>query len=490
MKKLTTEEFIKRAREIHCNKYDYSETIYTDSLSDVCIICPQHGKFYQRACNHLNGYECPECGKIEKSKNNTKSTEKFIEKAKEVHGNKYDYSKVAYKKANEKVTIICPTHGEFQQTPHHHLEGSGCPLCAREEQKDKIKFTTETFIEKATEVHNGKYTYEDLEYNGARNKVKITCPTHGIFEQEAESHLRGCGCPKCITNVSNGENEIAKFLIDNGIEIIQNDRNTISPQELDIFIPSKNIAIEYDGLYWHSEACNTDNLYHLKKTEECKKKNIQLIHIFEDEWVNKQDIAKNKLLHILKQNNNLPKIMGRKCIINEISNDTAKQFLETYHIQGFARSTTYFGAFCEDILVGVMTFKEITKNSGKYELNRFASNYNYVCQGIGGKLFKYFIKEYNPTEVKSFADRRWTLNEENNLYTSIGFNFEGYIKPDYHYYNTNTKELRRIHKFNFRKKTINKKYGLPLTMTEDEMTNKLKIYKIWDCGLIKYVWKK
>jgi hypothetical protein len=182
--------------------------------------------------------------------------------------------------------------------------------------------------------------------------------------------------------------------------------------------------------------------------------------------------------------------MGRKCIVKKISNKISKDFLDKYHIQGFVSSTVYFGAFYDDELIAVMTFKKIDKSGLKWELNRFASNYNYICQGVGGKIFKYFVNNYQPIEIKSFADRRWTVDEDDNIYIKLGFNFECYIKPDYTYYSTKLNRYKRFHKFNFRKNILHKKYNLPLSMTEDEMTKHLGFNKIWNCGLIKYVWYK
>ena len=180
--------------------------------------------------------------------------------------------------------------------------------------------------------------------------------------------------------------------------------------------------------------------------------------------------------------------MGRKCKVKIISKNIAEQFLNDYHIQGYARSTVYLGALYDDKLVAVMTFKQEFKNSPKWELTRFASDYHYVCQGVGGKMFKWFAKNYNPLEVKSFADRRWTLDKEDNLYVRLGFKLIEELKPDYEYIlNTNTK--KRFHKFNIRKHLLHRKYGLSLSMTETEMVKKLGYNKIWNCGLFKYIWK-
>lgn len=137
-----------------------------------------------------------------------------------------------------------------------------------------------------------------------------------------------------------------------------------------------------------------------------------------------------------------------------------------------------------------MSFK--TENNGSWELTRFASDYNYICCGVGGKLFKHFIKEYNPNSVKSFADRRWTVDEENNIYCQLDFRFDGYTAPDYSYYNCKVDKYKRFHKFGFRKQTLLKKYPDILTpeMTETEMAKELGYDRIWNCGLIRYVWKK
>jgi hypothetical protein len=179
--------------------------------------------------------------------------------------------------------------------------------------------------------------------------------------------------------------------------------------------------------------------------------------------------------------------MGRKTIIREIDNDTAKEFLNNNHIQGYTNSTLRIGAYYQGILIGVMCFNK-TGIKDEWVLNRFATDNRYICQGIGGKLFKYFIKNYNPNKVKSFADRRWTLSED-NIYTKIGFKLVKKLNPDYRYISdSNSRE--RIHKFNLRKKTLHNKYDFPIDMTEKEMVKNLGLYKIWDCGLYKYEWNK
>ena len=270
------------------------------------------------------------------------------------------------------------------------------------------------------------------------------------------------------------------------IKTIVKNKKIIKPYELDIYIPSKNIAIEYNGVIWHSEKFGKDKNYHLIKTELCEKQGIRLIHIFEDEWNKHENIVKSKIKHILGCDTNLPKVFARKCVIYEINHKQAREFLDVNHIQGACNSTIYLGCFYKNELIGVMSFKKELKDSNKWEMTRFSTDINKHCIGIGGKLFKYFIKNYNPSEVKSFADRRWS---NGILYYKLGFTLEKVLKPDYQYTNG---IILRSHKFNFRKQILLKKYpnkGLNENMTEYEMTQKLGFYRIWDCGLYKYVWK-
>ena len=484
LKKKNIENFINESYLLHNNKYDYSKVEYINNSTKVCIICPEHGEFWQSPNHHLQGHGCPYCKNVYKS-NKTE----FIEKARKVHGDKYDYKKVEYINNRIKVCIICPEHGEFWQTPHNHLNGQGCSECAIYYRNKQNKSNTTEFIRKAKEIHGDKYDYSKVVYVNSKTKTEIICIKHGSFFQNPMDHLQGCGCPKCGNVSSSGENDINVF-INNKLKIktITRNKNIIPPYELDIYIPSKKIAIEYNGVIWHSEKFGKDKNYHLKKTELCEKQDIRLIHIFEDEWLVHEDIVKSKLRHILGCDNDLPKVFARKCVVNEIDNQLAKEFLNKNHIQGFAHSSVYLGCFHNQELVGVMTFKRERKDTNNWELARYATNINKRCIGVGGKLFKYFVRNYKPQEVKSFADRRWSSILEDNLYDKLGFNLKEILRPDYHYTNG---IILREHKFNFRKQILLRKYpnsGLTEDMTEYGMTQKLGFYRIWDCGLFKYIW--
>lgn len=196
---LTTNEFIEKAKKIHGNKYDYSKVEYERSSKKVCIVCPIHGEFWQTPNQHLSGCGCKKCAILTTKVKESYTKEQFIEKAKKVHGDKYDYSKVVYNGMHEKVCIICPMHGEFWQTPANHLNGKGCKKCAQVLLWDKRgRNTTENIIEKFKEVHGNKYDYSKVKYESMKTKVCIICPIHGEFWQTPEKHIkREQGCPKC-----------------------------------------------------------------------------------------------------------------------------------------------------------------------------------------------------------------------------------------------------------------------------------------------------
>ena len=285
---------------------------------------------------------------------------------------------------------------------------------------------------------------------------------------------------------SSDELEIIKYINDLGVEC-KSDRKILHGKEIDIYVPSMKIGFEYNGLIWHTEKYGKDKNYHLNKTIECNKDGVKLYHIFEDEYHNSKDIVLAKIKHILKKDYDLPKIYARKCTVQVINSSVAKDFLNKFHIQGFVSSNIYLGCYHENNLIAVMSF---SMKFGDCELNRFATNYHFRCIGVGGKLFNYFIKNYNYNIIKSFADRRWTLDSEHNLYINIGFKLTEVLKPDYSYYNCSYGRYKRIHKFSLRKNKLHNKYGLSLTLSENKMTQILNFQKIWDCGKFKYVWTR
>ena len=189
----TTEEFILESIGVHQNKYIYKYVVYKGREIKVRIVCKEHGEFLQRPSVHLRGGGCPVCAKEESAKKYSMGLEGFIKKAIEIHGNYYDYSKVVYVNSKTKVIIICPEHGEFEQVPSSHLQGTKCLECSIENNRRDF----DEILTEFAKVHNNKYEYPQREWKRMSSKIKIICPTHKEFHQRVSSHLNGRGCIEC-----------------------------------------------------------------------------------------------------------------------------------------------------------------------------------------------------------------------------------------------------------------------------------------------------
>lgn len=297
---LSLEEFINKAKEVHGNKYDYSKVEYKNNRTKICIICPEHGEFWQTPNVHLSSKcGCPQCGHIKcghiKCGDNINATQEFIARAINTHGDKYDYSKVTYTDHNDKVTIICPKHGEFKQTPASHLSGSGCPTCATERIAEACKLTKEQFIKNSKYWHGDRYDYSKVEYVNNYTPVTIICKEHGEFKQLPSNHMDGAGCPLC-EKTSNGEKSVIDILTSNQIEYIPQYKlpSKVNPSGfmfVDFYLPNYNIFIEYNGIQHYEKVNIWKNQFERQQARDeelrqyCKENNIKLIEIRYDEDV-------------------------------------------------------------------------------------------------------------------------------------------------------------------------------------------------------------
>lgn len=277
-KRKTTEQFIAEAKAVHGDKYDYSKVEYKNNKTKVCIICPIHGWFLQVPKDHLDGIGCKKCGVERRAKARRLNTNIFIHKAKKVHGEEYDYSKVEYIGTDDEVCIIDKKYNkEFWQTPHTHLKGNGSPF--------RRVLNLEEFIKRAKEIHGNKYDYSKVEYVNTETKVCIICPIHGEFWQAPHSHLASCGCPACKD--SKLEKEVREYLNDNKIVFESFKKfDWLGKQHLDFYLPKYNIAIECQGMqhfkpiefFGGSVAFKNRIKRDCKKKELCENNNIKIIY--------------------------------------------------------------------------------------------------------------------------------------------------------------------------------------------------------------------
>lgn len=633
-RKSTTENFICKAKEVHGDYYDYSKVNYTNNRTKVCIICPKHGEFWQEPSNHLMGYNCPVCANVlskgEKEvydlccevvgKENVKRRVKtiinrkqmkkltyneFVKRANELHNEEYDYEEDSYLKTKVKMWMTHKKCGHrFKQTPHNHLQGQGClkccyltrktdysflesakerfgekysfpfideeytnshgkitivcnecgntftkragdfitseyggcdchkkkqkefennkielvcekhgvyykymkqllngdckcqkcacshngdfkklsfdyfnehlkekypnisvvdkseyvntstpmnfrcrkcghtfnrtpsmflyselsnecPFCGKIELSLKKRKTTEQFKKEVNELYDGRYNVIG-EYVSSNIKVSIKCNECGrIFDIEANSFLQGHGCPYHNINHSIEERKILEEIKTQCPNTISNDRKTLNGNELDIYIPDKNIAIEYDGLYWHSEI-KKDKGYHLRKTEDCEKQGIRLLHIFEDEWLYKNNIVRSILNNSLDNTKN--RIFARKCSLRLVNEQETMDFLNENDIDGYDKCNISFGLYYNNGLVCIMTFIETNQND--YELSRFCSSTDTSVIGGASKLFQHFITTYKPKSVTTYVNRRYFTGQ---MFEILSFECIGKTQPEFMY---------------------------------------------------------
>lgn len=481
--KWTTEDFIAAVEKKFPGQFLFDKTVYINQRKPVILTCKKHGDITVIPKIFLSGCGCEHC----KEEKRQYFKDSFPERARKVHPieENLDYSESVYVDNHTELKIICHNldeygieHGEFWQTPAHHLSGEGCPKC-----KGNIKLTGDDFVIRGKKVHGDDFTYFLEKYNGYNENTDIKCNKCGkIFQQTPHNHLKGEGCPHCCGNISKPESDINDF-ISTYVEVDSNNRKILNnSKEIDIFVPSMNIAFEYDGLVWHSEKFGKDKKYHLNKTEECFKNGIQLYHIFEDEWIYKREIVESKIKSILGVIDE--KIYARKCCIKEVTNVEAKTFLSLNHLQGDCKSKYRYGLYYDDCLVSIMTFGHLRKNLGssgsenEYELLRFCNKLNTTVVGGASRLLKYFIKNIQPNRIISYADRRWS---NGNLYKTLGFKHIRNSDPSYFY----VFGQRRENRFKYRKDVLVKE-GYDQNKTEHDIMLERGIYRIYDCGTMVF----
>ena len=296
-------------------------------------------------------------------------------------------------------------------------------------------------------------------------------------------NLKICICTKCLDinlGHSNMELEIQDFLNSLNLSYNKKDRSILEGKELDIYLPEYKLAIEMNGVYWHSEIY-LDKYYHRDKTFKCKEKDIHLLHIWEDDWKYKRDITKSIILNKLNLIDN--KIYARKCEIKLVDSNDSSQFLNLNHIQGSSPSQLKLGLYFNGELVSLMTFGwRFTNSKKEYELIRFCNKINYNVIGAASKLFSYFLKNYDVEQIISYSDISLFSG---NLYQKLGFEKISLSKPNYFW----VVDGIRKHRFNFNKKRLIK-MGYDKNKSESQILQEIGYYRVYSCGQEKWIFNK
>jgi predicted nucleic-acid-binding Zn-ribbon protein len=492
MKKLTNEDFLRKLSEADMSDYNPLET-YVDTKTKLSV---RHscGYEYKVTPNHLlSGKKCPKCGG---GGIRNKTTEIFKKEIDGLVGSAYtlvgEYSGVKYK-TKMKHELGCGY--EFEMRPGDFLRGQRCPRCARKEAADKKRKTPEEFSSEISSLGKGEYTLlSDYINNKEYVRLKHSCGNE--YDVSPVNFIKGHRCPKCSLVSSNGEDELLEFIrsIYEG-EIIQGDRKLLGGMEVDIYLPEKKIAFEYDGLFWHSEKQGKTKKYHSEKTELLEKAGVSLIHVFEDEWLFKKQIVKSKVTHILGLDSGA-RVHAKSCTVSEIGAAEKNEFLEKNHIQGADLSSVRLGLYSGGELQAVMTFSGERPSLGKrnrtesnYELVRYAGRTDRVVVGGFGKMMKFFREKYKFNKITTYADLRWSAHSK-SLYGKMGFKMTHRSEPSYWYFKPS--ELIRYHRYSFRKSEIKSRFPeiYDDSKTESEMMGDAGFLRIWDCGNLVYEMKK
>jgi hypothetical protein len=526
-----------KAFKTHGDKYNYLDITYAKGKTTLTIECPVHGVFTQNYSNHLNGRGCKKCS-FEKLGRKEQHTLESVKQARK--DTDYEYLGLTYGEGTPKLTMSCPRHGEFKQDLYNHLSGKGCIECFRQNQRLGFKEA----VSKSVALHGDKYKYLDIKHQPTR--LVMQCRVHGLFTQLSNTHLSGHGCdrcaneqnglkarwtkeelaargveaeevyfkngntyatmvcekhgkfdrqahrlvmritdyPYCSRSMSKSSKELVDYIASLGYEVVREFKFPNSGFRWDAVIHSKNLAVEFHGLYWHSEEYRPNN-YHAIKHELALANGYRTIHIFEHEWASKSSIVKGLLADALGVKSET--LGARKTLAKEISHSLASSFLEQHHIQGATSSSKYLGLYSSGKLVAVMGYacrasgRGMRKDTSVAEITRYASS----IKVVGGfakllKMLKLQIPELK--QLYTFSDTRLFTG---NLYALHGFKVVAKLKPDYFY----IKGGRYYHKANMKKSAFRTRPGLTFEegKTEYELAKMNGLHRVFDCGKVKWV---
>jgi len=492
-KKKSLTQYLAECHLVHGGVYTYDRSTFRGSINPITAHCREHGAFSQKLGNHLQGSGCPKCA--------GKGVD-WVRRFESVHGSTYGYGSVQYRGYKTKVDILCPAHGIFSQTPDNHYRGrQGCPECANQRLRVARQMPVAEFARRSSIVHKNRFSYGSEQFgNVLLGKVSITCPQHGPFEQTPVNHLAGkVGCIKCNNMKSAPEDAVATYL-SQFTTVVRRDRTLIGPKELDIYLPEHNLAVEFCGMYWHSHGDKDDErknkLRHAEKHRLCEAQGIRLITLYETEWAERTATIKRMLRNAVGKTRG--RLMARKCELRKPTVQESREFYEKFHPQGGGGSGDHYGLYHKGKLVACMRFSFGNNDRGagakvrQWTLSRYATRL--AVAGAASRLFKAFVKEHDPSEVKSFSDNRLFGG---GMYAQLGFEKEADVVADYQVWSPKLGLRPKPHYQRRVLPTRLKDHGIlevfdPATdkRTEGEMTYLMGARRIFDCGKKRWVWQR
>lgn len=477
---------------------DFSKSIYKGTHELLTAVCPKHGEITKKVTHWgING--CVQCNKEHRQSEEyvhatperlagwKRSNERSRLVAKQKwdnwclteQGQQFDFSKVEYTKSKTNVLVRCKKHDTwFTGYPDSFMKGmNACPVCLSESLANSNRLSAQERIVQARTIHGDRYEYIHIPET-RHEKAIIKCSIHGEFSQSFGNHLQGNGCPSCIGTTSRGEIDLANF-VRSLIDIETKVRSVLSPKELDIYIPSKNIGIEYNGLHWHSE--QYAGTRHMRtKWEKAREKGVRILNIFEDEWLLKRPIVERAIVASLGLSRTS---YARQFKIESLDKETAAKFLNEYHIGGNRNGSYRIGLYLKNNLEAVLVCGK--HSSEQWEIIRYASSHNIV--GGFRRLFSRFIKELNVSRCLSYCDLRYGSGKS---YLDAGFECVQVTEPDYWWF----KKSIRIPRYQTQKHKL-RTYSIFADFysdnkSETEICTDAGYRRIWGVGHLKFIWTK
>lgn len=507
-------DVLARFRAAHGDRYDYSRVVYAGAHVPVDIVCPVHGVFQQSPVAHRNGHGCNECANVVRAeKRRAGGVDTFLDRFSERFGDRFRVE-TPPRVMTDDVTVWCVQHGRrFTTRATKALSMVGCPDCIsrsrvaaltaagahRKSADTRMALKWSRFEALARQVHGDKYDYSECEYAGSQGHLTITCRTCATkFDQTYDHHItRRQGCPKCSHHLSRAEDDIFRLVSAFAPDTKQRVRGAFGDaRELDVYVPSKQLGIEYCGMYWHSHGSadkeKTDKFGHQKKHAACEAAGISLLTVFETDWV-QHKLAVTRAIRA-RLGKLRGRLMARNLALRAVDHGEATKFFDKYHVQGGAGAGETLGLFHKDKLVACMRFTFGGNDRGRatkaWTLSRYATRVSVV--GGASRLFRAFVAQFQPDTVKSFSDSRLFGGK---MYEHLGFELESESAPDYMVWHP---RLGVLPKTKFQRSEIAARQAeLGVTVdfdasndprSETDMTYLLKCRRIYDCGKKKWVW--
>jgi hypothetical protein len=478
-KMLRQEEFIARVKA-HGVPLDLTATVYKGSSAPVTVKCPEHGEVEAHPSVLLRGGGCRLCGHVKSGSARRHSLKQWAAKFKKVHGDTYEYLGLNSDEPPVKVVAVCAAHGTFTQSCHNHATGQGCPECGKAKITGRPGSGVEAWSSRIEEAHHGRYKLLEL----VGRTATLSCSKHGVFQQQVSDHADGHGCRSCShSGTSIMQEELESFCRSLDPRISTN-RKFAGRRELDILFSSGSLAVEFQGIYWHSEAV-ADRLNIARKHRLAEKHGIRVISIFEDDWTDRREAVEGTIRHQLGMQR---RIHARKCEMVKVPSSEAAAFYDKHHLQGAPGDTGLTLGLKHDgelvmalSLTRVASIRGSSIEPGNLELRRMCSSACVV--GGASKLFKEAVRETVATRIVSYSDIRAFSG---GVYLTLGFVADGVTRPDYFYVRSGLR--KRVRKANFTRSRMTGMEGFDPSLSEAANMLKMGWSRIYDCGKVRWLW--